>query len=83
MVFNAHQNPEVVDSVKEQTCQQEWGQTGKERDLPSSMPFKGVVQVKSGSSQVQRSRLKMDFPTSNNIIKKKKDPLQVYPATWF
>ena len=71
--------------VKGWTCQKEREQAGNESKLLSSMFFKrlpaeGVAQIKGGSSYIRISVLKVDFPTSNDLNKKKNSHMCTQPG---
>jgi hypothetical protein len=69
--------------LKEQACQLEQEQAGRERpSFPLPYPPVGF-QLKVVSSHLKRSGLKASILTSNDLIKKKKTSSESYPTLRF
>jgi hypothetical protein len=89
LIFSIHQNAKEVGSNvnKGMDLLGSREQTGKEQKHSSSMflytlPAEGVAQIKGGSSHLKRSGLKVALPTSDDLIKKNKNPSQVCLGIW-
>ncbi|EDL82258.1 rCG29069 [Rattus norvegicus] len=83
--FNIYLNPKEVGSNASEGM--DFPETGSRQKsfLPPCplyrLPAESVAQIKGGSYYFKISGLKIGFPTSNYLIKKK-IPSQVYPAAW-